>query len=71
MARKMFLVIGTLIVSIALSLSAMATTGLFPENATPSSDITLPLALMILGIVILAFSIATSKMSLDEKIENH
>jgi hypothetical protein len=69
MAKAMFLVIGTLIVSIALSLSAMATTGLYSEIATPTSEITLPLALMIIGIVILALSIATSKMSLSEELE--
>ena len=65
----MFTVIGTLITSIALSLSAMARTGIYEELSTPSEDVTLPVFLMLMGIIILAISIATSKISLTDELQ--
>lgn len=62
----MALVIGLFMISIALSLSAMARTELSAIEIHVDPDIRNPLLFMILGIAFFVVFIATSKMSLEK-----
>ena len=62
----MFSVIGCYMVSIAFSLSGMAKTQVVSELVSITRNITDPLLFLFIGIVLLAFTLATLKMAPEE-----
>jgi len=69
MTLVMSLVIGLFLLSIAFSLSAMARTEIYETGLAPTiPEIANPVIFMVGGIAFFVFSIATSKMSLEEEV---
>ena len=70
MALVMSFVIGLFLLSIAFSLSAMARTEIYETGLAPTiPEIANPFIFMVGGIAFLVYSIATSRMSLEEEVK--
>lgn len=70
MTLTMSFVIGLFLFSIASSLSGMARTESYTTGLAPTiPDVSIPFIVMVAGVAFLVFSIATSKMSLEEEVK--